>query len=267
MPGIKGLAYYLSSLLTLLRGIRNPGIVLRLLLGRRTAVVRLRDGSQFKIRSLMDLWILKETCLDKNYERAIPTPGEDWTIIDIGAGVGDFCICAAWCHPRRTIAAFKPFPESYRLLQENLRLNRIGNVRAFECAVSARSGPMLLQTATGLAGQHRTVVESDPKRPALSIEAVTLEDAFRKAGIARCDLLKVDCEGGEFDIFFSAPPEMLRRIERIAMEYHDGFTPHFHTELAAFFEQNGFSVELRVNPVHRNLGFLTALRKPIKSSL
>ena len=47
-------------------------------------------------------------------------------------------------------------PESFRLLQENLRLNGIRNVQAFPLAVGARSGPMQLQTTTGVAVQHST---------------------------------------------------------------------------------------------------------------
>ncbi len=61
--------------------------------------MRLRDGSRFKIRSLMDLWVLKETCLDRDYEKGLPPPGEDWVILDIGAGLGDFAIRMAWQHP------------------------------------------------------------------------------------------------------------------------------------------------------------------------
>jgi hypothetical protein len=80
------------------------------------------------------------------------------------------------------------------------------------------------------------------------------------AGISHCDLLKVDCEGGEYDIFFHTPADTLRRIQRISMEYHDDCTPHSHGELADFLTQHGFTVTLRDNPVHRHIGFLTALR-------
>src|SRR4030042_325499 len=175
-------------------GVRSLGSAARLLAGRPSApvTVQLRNGCPFRGRIFMALWITKETCLDRDYEGDLPAYGEDWTIIDIGAGLGDFSVCAAWRHPQRKIAAFEPFRESFDLLQE----------------------------------------------------------ALRKAGFARCDLLKVDCEGGEYDIFFNAPEATLRKIERIAMEYHDGFTPHSHTELAAFLRGHGFSVTPPTHPVH-----------------
>ena len=255
--------YYLRSIPTLLAGVRSWGITFRLLAGRPSSplTVRLRNGCAFRVRSFMDLWIIKETCLDRDYEKDLPPFGEDWLVVDIGAGLGDFSVCAAWRHPDRKIAAFEPFLESFNLLQENLRLNGIQNVQAFPLAVGARSGPMQLQTATGVAVQHSTASAGvvDPAA-SLPVEGVTLEDAMKKAGFARCDLLKVDCEGGEYDIFFHTPAETLRRIDRIAMEYHDGCTPHSHTELADFLRGQGFSITLRANPVHRHIGFLTAVR-------
>jgi len=259
------IVYYLKSLLTLVAGVRSWGAAVGLLAGRpaRPAEIRLRNGSGFRVRTLMDLWIVKETCLDRDYERDLPPPGPEWKVMDIGAGLGDFAICAAWKHPRRKIAAFEPFAESYRLLEENLRLNGIHNVRAFPLAVGARSGTMLLQTGTGVAVRHSTAAAGGPASPAaLSVEGITLEEALRKAEFDHCDLLKVDCEGGEYDIFLPAAPETLRRIDRIVMEYHDGCTPHAHGELAEFLRKQGFTVRLRANPVHRHLGFLTALRIP-----
>jgi FkbM family methyltransferase len=258
--------YYLKSIPTLLWGVRSWGSVLQLLIhpsAGQPVEVRLRDGSRFRIRSWMDLWVLKETCLDRDYGNGLPVPGEDWIVMDIGAGVGDFAVSMAWRHPRRTIAAFEPFEESFRLLQENLRRNGIVNVKAFPFAVGARSGPMLLQTTTGVAVKHSTAsTDIAGAASTLKVEGITLENAFRKAGIARCDLLKVDCEGGEYDIFLHTTSETMRRIERISMEYHDGATLHSHEELVDFFRQNGYTVDLRANPVHRHIGFLTAIRNP-----
>lgn len=256
-------AYYFKSIPTLLAGVRSWGSAVGLFAGHpsRPAMIQLRDGSRFQVRSFMDLWIIKETCLDRDYEKELPLMGEDWTVMDIGAGLGDFSICAAFRHPHRKIAAFEPFAESFRLLQENLQLNNIGNVQAFPFAVGSKSGPMLLQTATGVAVQHSTAPTADPGRAAsLPVEGITLEEAFRKAGFPRCNLLKVDCEGGEYDIFLNTPADTMRRIDRIAMEYHDGCTPHAHGELAEFLQEHGFSIRLRPNPVHPNLGFLTAVR-------
>jgi FkbM family methyltransferase len=262
---VQAVFYYLRSIPTLLAGFRPRGNVLRLAAGRprRPVELRLRDGRRFLVRSLIDLWIVKETCLDRDYDRDLPPLGEADTILDIGAGLGDFSVHAAFGHPNRAVAAFEPFAESFGLLEENLRLNGIRNVRAFPLAVGGRSGQMLLQTSTVAAVQYSTAsAEGGGLSTALPVEGVTLEQALDMAGFARCGLLKVDCEGGEFDIFLSASPAALERVDRIVMEYHDGCTTHSHPELAEFLRSRGFAVRLRPNPVHRRLGFLTALRRP-----
>ncbi len=256
-------AYYLGSIPTLLAGVRSRGALFRLLAGRPAApvTVRLRGGYAFRVRSFMDLWIIKETCLDRDYEQDLPAWGDEWSILDIGAGLGDFSVGAAWNHPHRRIAAFEPFAESFALLEENLRLNRLENVQAFPFAVGARTGPMRLQTSSGVAVQHSTASPAG-SAGSLTVDGVTLAQALLKAGFEECDLLKMDCEGGEYDIFFGADSVTLSRIERIAMEYHDECTPHSHGELADFLRGHGFTVRLRSNPVHSRIGFLTAVRNP-----
>ncbi|RQW02921.1 FkbM family methyltransferase, partial [candidate division KSB1 bacterium] len=88
--------YYLSSLLTLLRQTRNGYVCFGLLLHKKPVVIKLKNGCQFKVRSLMDVWIVKETCLDRDYESNATPIQDGWTIIDIGAGLGDFAISVAY---------------------------------------------------------------------------------------------------------------------------------------------------------------------------
>jgi hypothetical protein len=59
--------------------------------------------------------------------------------------------------------------------------------------------------------------------------------------IEKCDLLKMDCEGAEYDILYNCPPEYLRRIDQIAMEVHSGQQKDQNIEaLEAFFRKQGF---------------------------
>jgi hypothetical protein len=76
----------------------------------------------------------------------------------------------------------------------------------------------------------------------------------------RIDLLKLDCEGSEYSIFFNAQPENLESIQRVILEYHDGVDGHTHQELAAHLEDHGFKVRITQNWVHPHLGYLYAWR-------
>lgn len=76
-----------------------------------------------------------------------------------------------------------------------------------------------------------------------------------------CDFLKVDCEGCEYGLILPASGETLRRIARISMETHEFGPGRRQGALVEHLERHGFDVRTRPNPVHRELGFLTATRR------
>ncbi len=265
--GSRGLSrwlYYLSSIPTILLGMRSPWKIVALFLGlpvRKPLTVALPGGLLFQVRSRMDVWILKESCLDRDYERGAVAVRDGWTVFDVGAGFGDFAVRVARECPAARVFAFEPLPESFARLQEHVRANGVENVRAFAQAVAGREGELTLYTVTGLSGQHRTAGDAARGRQeTVRVPATTLARAMDDHGLARCDFLKIDCEGAEYEILFEAGEETLARIGHIALEYHDAVTAHTHDELARFLESRGFAVRERVSPAWRELGFLFASR-------
>ena len=65
-----------------------------------------------------------------------------------------------------------------------------------------------------------------------------------QCGLQRIDFLKIDCEGGEYDIFRNIPTEQWKRIQRIAMEFHELGPGQEHQELVTCLRQQGFHVEV-----------------------
>ncbi len=145
--------YYLASLGTFVRAVRNWATIFRDLAGlpvRRPYPVRLRDGAIFRVRCFMDAWIVKEVYIDRDYERHGPALQPGWTVVDIGAHLGSFTVV-----PRH---------------------------RGRGAGPGRRVRPL----------RHRP--------------------------------LKLDCEGGEFEILLNAPAELLRRVRHICLEYHNAAT-------------------------------------------
>jgi FkbM family methyltransferase len=253
--------YYLSSIPTILLGMRPVGGILRLFLGLPVPlplVVTLDGGARFRIATRMDVWILKESCLDRDYERGARIE-PDWTVVDVGAGMGDFTVHAGRLCPRGRVFAFEPLPESFARLEEHLRVNGVRNASAFPEAIASTDGMLALYTVTGLSGQHRTAGDGADRAGApIAVRATTLASIFERLGITRCDFLKIDCEGAEFEILLGLPDAALSRIARIALEYHNHVTDHSHEELVAFLESRGFRVRVHPSPAWRELGFLYA---------
>jgi FkbM family methyltransferase len=257
--------YYLLSIFELLSGFDSPILLARIFLnlaGGGVKNVRLRgSGLRFKVRGAMDVWSVKETFLDRFYERYGFRILPGWNVMDIGAGVGDFSLYAALQEDVK-VFAFEPYPESFALAEENIRLNGVTNVKVFAEAVSASSGKLMLDLSGGEPLQVQSRQENAQNiKTGIEVDALSLEDAFKQLGLTSCDLLKLDCEGAEYLILFHAPQPALNAIQRIVMEYHDNVTQYNHGDLAHFLNERGFEVETFVNPVHEQIGYLRASRK------
>ena len=83
----------------------------------------------------MDVWTVKETCLDRFYDLARLHPDDVRVVVDLGAGFGDFAIYAASRYPHSTVYAYEPSPVSFARLKANVRLNRADRVHCFPLAV------------------------------------------------------------------------------------------------------------------------------------
>jgi FkbM family methyltransferase len=258
--------YYLSSIPTLLFRFRNLPLILAAFLGlplRKPFLIRLKNGCQFKVRGAMDIWIIKETVLDRDYE-VHGVPIEDgWTVFDIGAGLGDFAISVARRHPNCRVYAYEPFAESLMLLHANLALNGVTTVRAFPYAIGAGAGQLQLQTSSGIAVKHSTAQAAPVVSSAAGIEvqSKTLAQVFEELNLDHCDFLKMDCEGAEYDILLTCSPDTLDKIRHISLEYHDGVTRFSHRDLADFLQRAGFDVRTTPNPAHHEIGFLSAVNR------
>jgi FkbM family methyltransferase len=272
--------YYARSIPNLLWNVSPRAKIVSLFLGRalqQPLTIRLRQsGLQFRVRTAMDVWVIKETCLDRDYEgsrnrvssvETVSKPDrrnpismdlqDNWTIIDIGAGLGDFTAYAAWRSPQGRVLAFEPFPESFALLRQNVALNKLSNVEAQPCAIAARPGSLALNIGLGEAVQHST---TQAGANTIEVQAITLQQVFDEHGLDRCDFLKLDIEGGEYAILRSMDASLWQRVQRIALEYHDNTSAGKHDELVRLLQGHGFQVQVCPNPVHDALGYLYAVR-------
>jgi len=255
--------YYLTSIPTLMLGVRNWPTMLACFLHlpfARPFILELRNGLRFWVRTPMDIWIIKEVCLDHQYERAGTEFQDGWTVLDVGAGLGEFAVTVARKNPNGAVYAYEPFAPSLSLLRDNLGLNHVTNVQAFPCAVAAEAGATHMQLASEAVAHSIVATAGASTQDAEEVQAVTLDQIWADLQLSRCDYLKMDCEGAEFPVFLKHPPSVLQRIDRLCLEYHDNLTPWSHRDLVRFFQEQGFRVRLTPCPAHAHLGLLYAER-------
>jgi FkbM family methyltransferase len=252
--------YYIISVGTLLTGIQNWGALFTLFLNKRSpqpVEINLKTGESFLVFSFLDIWILKETILDRQYALAGVEIKDGWTIIDIGAALGDFSIWAAKQDPNGRVLAAEPFPPAISLLNANLEKNHIKNVVVFEGALSNKTGEISLNTSAGETVLNSTAL-SQPSDQIVQVPTLMLSDFFKRYSIDHCDYLKMDCEGAEYEILFSTSDEIINKIDRICMEVHDQLTKHNRGEMINFLKGKGYLTRLTPNPVHHHIAYIYA---------
>jgi FkbM family methyltransferase len=258
------LRYYLTLIPNSLHSIKNRAMMLALLFRLpilKPTLLCFRDGTQFRVRTAMDVWVIIETYLGHTYENNGFDIQDNWVIIDIGAGLGEFSITAAKRCPNGIVYAYEPFRESFELMQENILLNNVVNTIAYPYAVGGSVGLMHLKTASGIPVLYSTAInDNHVGRHDATVQGTTLDEIFGTFHIENCDLIKIDCEGAEYDILFQTNPATFQRIRRICLEYHNGITKFTHVDLVRFLESNGFSVVVNPSPVHRHTGLLFAFK-------
>jgi FkbM family methyltransferase len=172
----------------------------------------------------------------------ILSPGK--TVIDIGANQGFFTLYAASRGAR--VFAFEPSKANFAVLRQNVEQNNLSDrVFCFDCAVSGSSGTATLYEGLTRSGRFLSTTASirDTNRGGTNVRAAVtttlpLDEIFEKNKIETCDLLKIDCEGSEYQILPAVSKQTFAKIKNIAMEFHEGRPD----ELRSWLEAGGFEI-------------------------
>jgi FkbM family methyltransferase len=227
------------------------------------AALRFRIRTRGAHRKLTDLYMVRSCVLAEQYtaEPGFRIGPRD-SIVDIGAHIGAFTVYAARRAAQGRVFSFEPDEANRRQLEANIGINGVRNVRVSPQAVAGAPGRRPLYATRFNSAENSFYWGTSSFR---SVDCVTLEGAFAAAGIDRCDFLKMDCEGAEYEILRAAPLPLLRRISRLSLESHAGSyfgipDPSATPEaLAELLRRAGFAVRLRrENPLH---SFIFALRQ------
>lgn len=191
-----------------------------------------RDGNCVDLQNREDLATLWLVFFSLTY----PLLPGDRRIVDCGANIGAFTLYAATQLPSARIVSIEPFPETFSRFSSMIADNHLENrVTAIRAALTGSAGTVLFDDRPAVGSQFRSISSTG-----VAVEGIPLVSLLDKAEWDFVDLLKIDIEGGEYDALLSTSPQVLRRISRIAMEYHPD--PR-KAELLRYLEQAGFSVQ------------------------
>jgi FkbM family methyltransferase len=191
-------------------------------------------------------WEFNHLYCDDPY-RLAALPSGLQTILDVGGNVGFFSILARHYFPAAAIHSYEPTPEIFSLLKQNTEC--IGVV-AHNAGVASRNGHAEIVTYGPSLCNRLRIAERG------QIQMVSIKSAIGLLG-GTVDLLKLDCEGGEWDIFQDR--DSLKRVKYLAMEYHlvEGIGVSLW-ELVRLLKVEGFDITSLQESNNRVVGLLTA---------
>lgn len=179
--------------------------------------INLKNGISLKLRTnstdinaFVNVWLLEDYFEAKNILK------DKDIVLDVGSHIGLFCIYASQYCKNGKIYCFEPVKTNYQLLVENIENNNLKNIFCFNQAVFHNEKTVKIflnedDAAHSLYGTGSKFIE---------IETTTIKEIMNKNEISICNLLKLDCEGSEYEILSSITSEYYRKIKKILLEYH-----------------------------------------------
>jgi FkbM family methyltransferase len=221
------------------------------------------DGFEFLVRrgTWADESIVRHVVTEREYAPPGYEIGPDDTVIDIGGNIGAFAVSACRAASNGWVIVYEPEPDNAALLRGNLDRNLCRNVTVVNAAVSGRGGVLSLHLNPDNSGGHS--IHRDHGGPTVTVPAIALRDLFDEHAVERCDFLKIDCEGAEYDILYSLPPAYYPRIRRIVLEYHgDPATKREQADgLVRHLTEMGYRIDRYTDVIGSRGGLLFATRE------
>ena len=183
--------------------------------------LKCRLGSGFDFDHINEIFI----------QKAYRSDFRDKVVLDIGASNGDSSIWFALCGAKRVIA-LEPYPESYRLAVENVRMNRLeGRITMLNIALSSVKSKADFAVSSNNPNANALAPTEHVVKSihiifdgSITIETITTPQLISDYSISRVDCLKLDCEGCEYDVLRNLADDVWPLINEIVLEYHNGLS-------------------------------------------
>jgi FkbM family methyltransferase len=184
----------------------------------------------------------------------------DSIFLDVGAWIGPTTLYAA--RRCRRVYCFEPDPEAYRHLLWNLSRNRASNVVCFEAALARTSGMRRLWGHEGALGtSHSSLLAPERERlpneqpgrvetafAPTQVRTIGWDDWMREKRPGRIDCIKMDIQGGEFELLPAMRDYLAAERPALHVSVHGYLLPEEerHARVAEVLDL------LRVYPVWRS---------------
>jgi len=165
-----------------------------------------------------DIEVFKKIFIDMEY--ALPFDVAPSTIIDLGANTGLASIFFLSRYSTAQIIAVEPDPENFAMLKRHL--GGLSNVTCVQAAVWTCDGQVnLIDPGIGSWGMQVSASNQAGGNERI-VNAISMPTLLSQLPSGRVDLLKIDIEGAERELF-SDSAGWIQQVTAIVIELHDRF--------------------------------------------
>ena len=182
-------------------------------------------------------------------------------VLDIGAHVGSFSCWLGRVHPTAIVDAYEPSPDTFRFLRANVETNGLSErVTVHEAALAGETGWATFDVGGSASGMNRLAATGPQRGDAARVRTVSFDDVVAGAETP-IEFVKMDCEGGEYELVYSSNRGNWQTVQRLVLEYH-AVGGQSWDELRAWLADVGLHV-VRDDPGTPGLGVAWMSRHPL----
>lgn len=212
---IKDILIYGLYIPKIIRSIKNWTQYLKSYGSHFSGFIYFRNGLKLRVNDALDTSSISVIFFKKEYGIV----ADNTIVFDIGANRGYFSMYAAGTTKNTKIFAFEPIKNTFNSVVEHIEMNGFNDrITAINKGVAGTDGIRTFAITSSIATSM--VFEVNEPTEVQSITCVSLKSIMDEYTIDRIDLIKMDCEGAEYEIFYTTPDDYLAKIDEIRMEYH-----------------------------------------------
>ena len=208
---------------------------------KKDRIFETKDGFKINIRynpTYADFHIFTDVWLYNAYLKKFNLPINP-VIIDIGTNCGIFTLKCFQQLDNPTIYGAEPNADNFKALRNNFSMNNISTPNISNCAISSTSGNALLYGEDDVFGSYSLHIKKGEKPT--TVKTVSINEFLASIEKGTINLMKLDCEGAEYDIIESLDTNRFL-IENIVMEYHKVSDDLDREKMISLLKSKGFDI-------------------------
>ena len=182
---------------------------------------------------------------DSEYPSIYFPKTESPIIIDLGANIGETAIFIykKLLKNNPTIYAIEPNSNNYKYLEKNIKINNIKNILPFKLAITKKTGHSYLNfNNNNYDGGFVDGVRNKKLSQNEKILTMTLEYFCKKYKISQIDLVKIDIEGSEYEVFEQSLNYIKKHVKSIFVELHNLDNHRNYSAFKKYIIKHNFSI-------------------------